>query len=129
VGLTWDVTGFSKARSRVASQRWLSAGLTNEYNLEQNQLTNQLALADRQIANALAKYRETPIQLQSAMDAFGQKKALYENGLTTLVDVAQTLFILNRAEIDRDVSCNAVWQALLLKAGAAGDMDLFLQQF
>jgi hypothetical protein len=63
------------------------------------------------------------------MDAFGQKKALYENGLTTLVDVAQTLFILNRAEIDRDVSCNAVWQALLLKAGAAGDMDLFLQQF
>jgi outer membrane protein TolC len=129
VGLTWDVTGFSKARSKVASQRWLSAALTNEYNLEQNQLTNQLALADQQIGNALAKYNETPIQLQSSIDAYGQKEALYENGLATLVDVAQTLFILNRAEIDRDVSCNAVWQALLLKAGAAGDMDLFLQQY
>lgn len=128
VGLIWDVTNFSKVRSKVASQHYISAALTNEYNLEQNQLTNQLALADQQIRNALSKYRETPTQLQSARDAYGQKSALYENGLTTLVDVAQTLYILNRAEIDRDVSCNAVWQALLLKAGAAGNMDLFLQQ-
>lgn len=128
IGLTWDVTGFSKSRSMVASQRWRSAGLRDEFNLEQNQLTNQLALSDRQLGDALAKYQETPIQLQSAMDAYHQKEALYENGLTTLVEVTQTLFILNRAEIDRDVACNAVWQALLLKAGAAGDMGLFLQQ-
>lgn len=128
IGLTWDVTGFSKARSMVASQRWRSAGLRDEFNLEQNQLTNQLALADRQLGDALAKYQESPIQLQSARDAYHQKEALYENGLSTLVDVTQTLFILNRAEIDRDVACNAVWQALLLKAGAAGDMELFLQQ-
>jgi outer membrane protein TolC len=129
IGITWDVTDFSKARSRVASQHWVSAGLRNEYNLEQNQLTNQLVLANRQISNALAKYQETPIQLQSAMAAYDQKQALYENGLTTLVDVAQTLFILNRAEIDRNVACNAVWQGLLLLAGAAGDMDLFVKQF
>jgi outer membrane protein TolC len=128
IGLTWDVTGFSKARSMAASARWRSAGLRNEFNLEQNQLTNQLALADRQLGDALAKYQETPIQLQSARDAYRQKEALYENGLSTLVDVTQTLFILNRAEIDRDVACNAVWQALLLKAGAAGDMNIFLQQ-
>lgn len=129
IGITWDVTGFSKARSRVASQHWHSAGLRNEYNLEQNQLTNQLALANRQMSDALSKYNETPIQLHSAMDAYAQKEALYENGLTNLVDVAQTLFILNRAEIDRDVACNAVWQALLQQAGAAGDMNLFVKQF
>jgi hypothetical protein len=63
------------------------------------------------------------------MDAYLQKQALYENGLTNLVDVAQTLFILNRAEIDKGVACNAVWQALLQKTGAVGDMDLFLQQY
>jgi outer membrane protein TolC len=128
IGLTWDVTGFSKSKSMAASQRWRSAGLRDEFNLEQNQLTNQLALADRQLGDALAKYQETPIQLQSASDAYRQKEALYENGLTTLVDVTQALFILNRAEIDRDVACNAVWQALLLKAGAAGDMNIFLQK-
>ena len=129
IGLTWDVTSFSKARSMAVSQHWRSAGLRNEYNLEHNQLTNQLVLANREISNALARFRETPIQLQSARDAYMQKQALYENGLTTLVDVTQTLFVLNRAEIDKDVSCNAVWQALLQKAGAVGDMSLFLQQF
>jgi outer membrane protein TolC len=128
VGATWDVTDLGKARSKVVSQRYLSSALSNEYNLEQNQLTGQLALANQQIRNALSKYRETPVQLRSATDAYGQKEALYENGLTTLVDLAQTLFILNRAEIDRDIACTAVWQALLLKAGAVGDMDLFLQQ-
>jgi outer membrane protein TolC len=129
VGLVWDVTDFSKTRSKVATQHWLSAALDDEYKLEQNQLTNQLTVAGRRITNALAKYRETPTTLKSAMDAYGQKEALYKNGLSTLVDVTQALFILNRAEIDRDVSCNAVWQALLLKAGATGNMDLFLQQF
>ena len=128
VGLVWDVTDLGKARSRVVAQHWLSAGLDDEYKGEQNQLTNQLIVAGRQIGNALAKYRETPVTLKSAMDAYTQKEALYENGLTTLVDVTQALYLLNRAEIDRDVACNAVWQALLLKAGAAGDMDLFLQQ-
>src|SRR5258708_7970927 len=128
VGVTWDVTYFSKVRSKVASQHYLSSALSNEYNLEQNQLTNQLALADQQMSNALSKYRETPIQLKSAIDAYGQKEALYENGLTTLVDVAQTLYTLNRAEIDKYVASNAVWQALLLKAGAVGDTGIFLQQ-
>jgi outer membrane protein TolC len=128
VGLTWNITDLSRVRSKAASQQYVSDALGNEYNLQQNQLVNQLALADQQINNALAKYRQAPIQLRSAMDAYGQKSALYENGLTTLVDVAQTLYMLNRAEIDRDIACNAVWQALLLKAGAMGNMDLFLQQ-
>ena len=128
IGVTWNMTEFVRVRSRVASQRWQSAALVSEYNLEQNKLVNQLSLADQQIRNALSKYRETPVQLKAATDAYGQKQALYENGLTTIVDVAQTLFILNRAEIDRNVACDAVWQALLLKAGAAGDMNLFLIQ-
>jgi outer membrane protein TolC len=128
VGLTWNITDLSRVRSKAASQHYVSDALGNEYNLQQNQLVNQLALADQQINNALAKYRQTPIQLRSAMDAYEQRSALYTNGLTTLVDVAQTLYMLNRAEIDRDVACNAVWQALLLKAGAMGNMDLFLQQ-
>jgi outer membrane protein TolC len=128
VGVTWDITGLSRSRSRAAAQHYRSAALSGAYDLEQNQLVNQLALSDQQIRNALAKYRETPIQLKSATDAYGQKKALYENGLTNIVEVSQTLYLLNRAEIDRDVACNAVWQAILFKAGTAGDLTLFLKQ-
>ena len=128
IGLIWNLTDFVRVKSRVASQRWQSAALVDEYNLEQSKLVNQWSLADQQITNALLKYRETPVQLKAATDAYSQKQALYENGLATIVDVAQTLYILNRAEIDQNVACDAVWQALLLKAAAAGDMNLFLNQ-
>jgi outer membrane protein TolC len=129
VGVTWNITDLTKAKSRVISQRYLSAAFRNEYNLEENQLLNQDSLANQQISNALTKYREAPFQLKSAQDAYQQKAALYENGLTNIVDVAQTLYSLNRAETDSDIACNAVWQALLYKALSLGDMSLFLLQF
>lgn len=129
IGITWNITDFSRSRSRAAAQHERSNAFTNDYLLEQNQLINQLALSDQQIRNALAKYQETPVQLKAAADAYTQKKALYENGLTTIVDVSQTLFLLNQAEIDRDIASNGVWQAVLFKAGTTGDLTPFLQQF
>ena len=128
VGLTWDITNLGRASSRASAQRYRSSALASEYDLEENKLINQFALSNQQIANALARYWETPIQLKSAGDAYGQKKALYENGLATIVEISQTLYLLNRAEIARDIACNAVWQAILFKAGTVGDLNLFLQQ-
>jgi len=129
IGITWDLTNLGRSHSRAAAQHQRSKAYTDEYELEQNNLINQLALSDQQIRNALEKYHETPVQLNAATDAYTQKKALYENGLTNIVDVSQTLYLLNRAEIDRDISCNAVWQALLFKAGTIGDLNPFIQQF
>jgi outer membrane protein TolC len=129
VGLTWDITTLGRSRSRAAAQQERSNAFSQDYLDEQNKLVNQLAFSSEQIRNALAKYRETPVQLKAASDAYRQKEALYENGLTNIVDVSQTLYLLNRAEIDRDVACNAVWQALLFKFGTIGDLNPFLQQF
>jgi outer membrane protein TolC len=129
IGITWDFTDLGRTRTRAAAQQQRSAAFVNDYQLEQNNLTNQLSLSDQQLRNALDKYHETPVQLQAATDAYTQKKALYENGLTNIVDVTQTLYLLNRAEIDRDIASNAVWQALLFKAGTLGDLNPFLQQF
>jgi outer membrane protein TolC len=128
IGLSWAITGFAKTRSRVAERKDLSEALNNEYELETNQLINQIVLADQQIQNALLTYREAPIQLRAASDAYDQKKALYENGLTNIVDVTQTLYLVNRAEIDKDVSVIAVWQAFLFKAATQGTLTWFLQQ-
>jgi len=129
VGITWNFTDLGRSRSRAAAQHQRSESYRSDYLLEQNALVNQLALSDQQIANALAKYRETPVQLKAASDAYLQKKALYANGLTNIVDVTQTLYLLNRAGIDRDIACIAVWQAVLFKAGTKGDINSFLQQF
>ncbi|HEV3412851.1 MAG TPA: TolC family protein [Puia sp.] len=129
IGVTWDITMLGRSRSRTGAQRERSSAYTEVYQLEQNNLVNQLALADEQIRNALAKFRETPIQLKSASDAYRQKEALYENGLANIVDVSQALYLLNRAEIDRGIASNAVWQAFLLRVGTIGDLHPFLQQF
>jgi hypothetical protein len=67
--------------------------------------------------------------MKAASDAYLQRSVLYKNGLTTIVEVTQALYTLNRAETDRDISNNNVWQALLLKAAASGDFSLFLNEF
>jgi outer membrane protein TolC len=129
VGVAWNLTDLGRVISRVKSQHYNSDGLRNEYNYLENNLTNQLKEGNKQLANALQKYREVPIQLKAASDAYEQKKILYSNGLTTIVDVTQTLYNLNRAETDKDMAGNAVWQALLYMAASSGDFNLFINQF
>ncbi|HMH33319.1 MAG TPA: TolC family protein [Puia sp.] len=128
VGVTWNIIDLTRVKSKVLSQRYISAGYRDEYDQAETQYVNQLNFADQQINNALTKYGEVPIQLKSAQDAYNQKKALYENGLTNIVDVTQTLYMLNTAETQSNIACNAVWQALLYKASSVGDLSLFLLQ-
>lgn len=128
IGISWDLSNLGRIASRVKSQHFFSDGLMNEYHYQENNLTNQLEQSNKQLANALQKYREAPIQLKAASDAYEQKKTLYSNGLTTIVDVTQTLYNLNIAETDRDIAGNAVWQALLYIAASSGDLNLFINQ-
>jgi outer membrane protein TolC len=128
IGISWDLSNLGRMASRVKSQHFFSDGLMNEYNYLQNNLTNQLEQSNKQLVNALQKYREAPIQLKAASDAYEQKKTLYSNGLTTIVDVTQTLYNLNTAETDRDIAGNGVWQALLYIAASSGDLNLFINQ-
>jgi outer membrane protein TolC len=128
LGVTWNITDLTRVKSKVLSQRFLSAAYRDDYKMAEITYSGQLKFADQQIGNALTKYKEVPIQLKSAEDAYNQKKALYENGLTNIVDVTQTLFFLNQAEAASNVACSAVWQALLYKASSAGDISMFLLQ-
>ena len=128
VGLTWNIMEFNRSTSRVKSQSYVSAAFTNEYNQQRTDLSNQSALADQQVSNALSRYREAPIQLKAATDAYTQKTELYQNGLANISDVAQALYALNRAETDMDIAYNSVWQAVLFKVAATGDIPGFLSQ-
>ncbi|MBO9675349.1 MAG: TolC family protein [Sphingobacteriaceae bacterium] len=129
IGMTWNLSTLLKNRPQVRAQQYISQGLKEEYNLADQQLKAQLALAETKLNNALANYREAPIQVKAASDAYLQKSTLYKNGLTTLVDLTQALFTLNRAETDRDIAFTNVWQALLLKSAALGNYDIFINEF
>lgn len=129
IGMTWNLSTLLKNRPQVRAQEYISQGLKEEYNLVDQQLKAQLALAETKLTNALANYREAPIQVKAASDAYLQKSTLYKNGLTTLVELTQALFTLNRAETDRDIAFTNVWQALLLKSAALGNYDIFINEF
>jgi outer membrane protein TolC len=126
IGATWNLTSMLRVKQQVLSQKFVSHALQDEYNFIDNQIKNQLILADNKIKNAVSNYKEAPIQVQSASEAYLQKSVLYKNGLSNIVDMTQALYILNRAETSRDVASINLWQALLLKAAAAGDVAIFM---
>lgn len=129
VGMTWNLTTPLRVQQQVISQKFISQALKDEYDLTDQRLKAQVVLADNKIKNALDNYREVPVQVKAASDAYLQKSVLYNNGLTNMVDVTQALYALNRAETDRAITYNNVWQALLLKAAATGDFALFINEF
>lgn len=129
VGLIWNLTSPLRVKHQVESQHFTSLGLKDEYDLVDKNLQNQSILAETRIDNALKNYREAPVGYKAASDAFLQKSVLYKNGLTTIVDVTQALYTLNRAETDRYIAYNNVWQALLYKAASNGDFGIFINEF
>ena len=117
-----------KAVQRRSAQQFISKALQNEYDLISTQLKDQLVLADQRITNSLLSWHEAPVQYKAASDAYLQKSVLFKNGLSNIIDLQQTLYLLNRAETDVSISYINVWQSLLQKAAASGDFDFFLKQ-
>jgi len=128
ISLTWNLMSPFKIRRQVIAQRFTASGYQAEYDLLKNQLRNQLILSDQKIENTLLSANEVPVQYKAASDAYLQKSILYNNGLATMVDLQQAMYVLNRAEIDRSVAYVNVWLALLTKAAALGDFNLFINQ-
>lgn len=129
VAMVWNLTNPFRVRYQVQSQKFTSAQYKNEYDLVNQQLSAQASLAETRISNALKNYYEAPVEVKAAGDAYNQKYTLYKNGLSNIVDFTQALYTLNRAEVDLYITTNNVWQALLYKAAATGDLGVFMNNF
>jgi len=125
--LSWNITNLSRFNSKVKEQQYFTQSLKQDYDLLHKELNAQSKLAQSQLTNAYENFEETKVQLSAAQLAYKQHTALYENGLTTLVDYTQASYSLNRAEIDYEIAQNNVWQALLLLASAQGDINILIQ--
>lgn len=128
LSLAWNILSIKKVKEQANAQKYITEAYKSQYDLINTQLKDQLILADQRIANAMLAYKEVPVQYKAAANAYLQKSVLYKNGLTNIVDLQQALYALNKAETDLGVAFIQVWQALLLKAAASGDFDLFLRQ-
>jgi len=129
IGMIWNLSGYLKVGHQVQAQKFTSQGLRQEYEVVDQRLKNQMILAGTKIKNALQNFHEVPVEMKAASDAYLQKSVLYKNGLAGIIDVTQALYALNRAETDRDIAYNNVWQALLYKAATSGDFNIFIKEF
>ncbi|MDR7210957.1 TolC family protein [Flavobacterium piscis] len=129
IGISWNLTTPFRMSKQVSAQKFVSQALREEYNQADRELKSQLNFAEDKIKITLENFAEAPIQVDAAERAYLQKSTLYKNGLTDLTDLTQTIYTLNRAEIDRDIVNNNVWQSFLLKAAATGNFDLFINEF
>jgi len=125
--LSWNITNLYRSNTKVKEQQYKTQALQQDYDLLHKELNAQSKLAQAQLTNAYENFEETKVQLSAAQLAYKQHTALYENGLTTLVDYTQALYSLNRAEIDYEIAQNNVWQALLLLSSAQGDISILIQ--
>lgn len=128
LSVSWNIMSPAKIKQQAAAQHFITQAYESEYDLVNTQLKDQLILSDQRIENALQACKEVPRQYKAASDAYLQKTVLYKNGLANIVDLQQALYAVNKAETDIGVAFINVWQALLLKAAASGDFDLFLKQ-
>jgi len=128
LSISWNIVSIAKIKHQVLAQQYISKALQDEYDLVDTQLKDQLVLADQRIETSLQAWKEAPMQYKAASDAYLQKSVLYKNGLTNIIDLQQALYLLNRAETSVSVAHINVWQALLQKAAATGDFNLFLGQ-
>jgi outer membrane protein TolC len=70
--------------------------------------------------------QNTPIQLAAAQQSEMQARARYENGLASIVEVAEAQNLLVQAEYLNAVARVDVWRALLAKAAASGTLGSFI---
>ena len=114
------------ARKRVEAQNELAERA--RYDGTVQTLTTQDAKARALMKAAAEIASNTPIERQAATAGESQARARYQNGLASVIEVAEAERLLAQAEADDAVARLGVWRALLAAARARGDLTPFLQQ-
>lgn len=91
-------------------------------------LTTQDARARALMTAAAEIARNTPAERTAATQAESQARARYQNGLTSIIEVAEAQRLLAQAEADDALARLGVWRALLAAAQVRGDLTLFLEK-
>jgi outer membrane protein TolC len=128
ISTRWNLTGILRTRNDYRAEQFQIERFKQIYSTQKIQLDRQSREAEMQLELSIEQAQLTPVQLNAAEGAFQQAEARYENGLTDLFTLAQSVTTLNRAEVDRYITNGNVWRALLMKAAAAGELSLFLNQ-
>lgn len=128
LALRWNLTNYARIRNDFKSQQFQMDRHKFLYEGQYQKQNRELLEAEMQFNVSLQQARLAPQQEDASVQAFAQAQARYESGLTDLPTFTQSIVTLNRAEADTYIAYSNAWRALLMKAAAAGDLSLFLNQ-
>ncbi len=126
ISFTYDLFEIRRTKYRLNEQKYVSEAARADLKEQQTLISSSLSEADINIRTALQKLKEIPVQQGAAQAAFRQKFAMYNSGLTNIVDLTNALYLLNRAETDTILATGAAWKAILQRAYASNTVDQLL---
>lgn len=128
VAVNWNITSLAKNKQQyLGGTQELEA---TRYRIEEEEsiLANETKNASLQYASSMQQARVAPVQYRAALDAYNLSNARYQAGLTSLNEVIQAYYVLNRADVDQAVAVNNVWRAIIQHAAATGNLSEFTSQ-
>jgi outer membrane protein, adhesin transport system len=128
ITLSYNLADIWHTRDKVREQKFRIDAARQNLDASHTMLDEQLTRAQVNIRTDLDKLNEMPFQLNAARAAAAQKVALYKGGLTTIIEVTNALYVLNRAETDLVQTNHNAWEALFMQAFASNHTTDLVQQ-
>lgn len=126
LAITYDLFDNKRKHLKLAEQKFESRAAQKDVEAAKLVIENQVKESAIGILTALEKLREIPVQVTAAADAYHQKLALYNAGLTNIIEVTNALYVLNRAETDYVTAMANAWNALFYRAYATNTLSQLL---
>lgn len=124
--VTFPLFDFASIRAKRATEQSNEDAERARYDEVLQQLKGKGAKARATIDGAQRIAENTPVQVTAARDTEVQARARYQAGLANVIEVAEAQRLLVQASIDDALARLGVWRALLLGAGAMGDLHPYL---
>jgi outer membrane protein TolC len=129
VGITYNLFDIKRTQYKLNIQKFRTQAAGQDVEEQKLVLNNALQQADITIQSTIKKLDEIPLQVKAAGEAYGQKLALYNAGLASIVEVTNALYLLNRAETDAVYTNDDAWKAVFQKAWAGNTISTLLSIF
>lgn len=129
LSVTYNLFDIKKRHDRLKEGDFQARASQEAIQDERLRLDNTLQQAEASYATVLRQLTELRVQRQAAAQAYGQQLALYQGGLSTLIDVTNALYVLRSSETNYVVRQDELLQILYTKAGLSNQLDVFLQHF
>jgi outer membrane protein, adhesin transport system len=114
LGISFNVFDLRRKQLKLRTQRAATDYSLNKMREQEQLLAVSAAQADIELQTAQQRLKEIPDELRAAERGYRQKLSLYRSGLTDILELAQALQILYRAETDEAQAkydyANAVFQ-------------------